>query len=117
MKIRLVSVGLILVLGFQPVLGAESTAAMPSLSRAEVQELFQLSKQFKNYLVDYELARDQQKEISTKLDNEQKVINADMNQLSDDLKAELQKTKEELHTTQLYVMIAGGILGLFVLLK
>lgn len=88
-----------------------------NLSKVEMQELLNLSKNFKAYLIDHETKFNRVNDSITKLDNEQKILNADINQSNEDLKKELDKTKQELKDTQFYTMIAGGILGILILVK
>lgn len=95
----------------------ESDNAPLTLSKAELQELLNLSKNFKTYMASTDVEKRISKDMMNKLDNEQKVINADMNQLNESLKSDLQKTRQELKDTQLWTMIGGGILGILILTK
>jgi hypothetical protein len=86
-----------------------------NLNKAEVQELVNLAKKFKGYLVDYESNK---KLVNTKLtsvSDEQKVFHNDLSKINSELKADIEKMKKENGDQHLYMIIgiiAAGVIGI-----
>ncbi len=84
-----------------------------NLSKSEIQEVAQLAKSFKNYLMEYETHRNRWNEDYKLMGDEHRSLHHDVSQLTDEVKM-LKKEKEETHLYMIIGIISAAALGIII---
>lgn len=87
-----------------------------TLTKSDLQELQNLSRSFKTFLVDNDANISTLKNKTQELDNAQKVNSQDLTQVNDQLRGELNALKSDNEHTHLYMILGGVALAFLAML-